>query len=674
MNDGGVKLKVGARRHGAKRMNSPLDGLRPAGAPDAPAFGALGWRVGLRRHAIVGWVRGVGIKGLLVAAAMLFLAVAPAHAQDYRFNVPQLDMQVEVNPDGTADLAYDITFANAPGADPIDIVDIGMPHGDYDIGNMRASMGGVPLGDIRDSEYVKPGVEVHLGNRAIPPGGERTLHFEATVPGLLFGDTTRGDYASMQITPTWFDPDLVTGRGKVRIAVSLPPGIPADAVLYQDRPFDGKFDQDGRTIVFWEFDNEPITGPHRVGLSFPSQGIAGVAQMSPLDLAVKWLEDNPLVRIALAFVFLVGLAFAFFRMSGGTGWSVFLVLAGISIFFFLIYAGTLLLALVVLPFMILATERLRRGRKRKNGGYLPAIAQVEGGGIKRGLTAPEAAVLLELPLHKVLSLVIFGLLKKGVLTATVPDPLTVTVDPAFADSDREARLKAAAERGTVLHPYEHPFLDELAAGGAAREVAKADLTLALKGLIERVAERVAGFDLSDTQDYYRDIVRRATVEAKSAVDLPEREKAIDRNFEWILIDDGYGDVLGRPDRPYSPRWWPRGPTVIGSPGGGLGTPSVPGGPVPGGRTGAGDVAASFAGWTENTMGSLATALSPSVLQTAGKVGGGVINLGGIDRVTMDVLEAMAEASAKGGGGGGGGGGGCACAGCACACACAGGGR
>jgi hypothetical protein len=609
----------------------------------------------------------------LTLALLLSSPATPTFAQDYRFNVPQLDMQVDVHTDGTADITYDVTFNNEPGADPIDIVDFGMPHDDYRIGNMRASIDGQPLRDIRDSEYVKPGVEVHLDEHAIPPGGSGTVHLEFAVPGLLFGDTTNSELASMQITPTWFDSDLVTGVGKVRIAVSLPAGIAPDSVLFQDRPFDGKFDQDGRTIVFWEIDGAPITGPNRVALSFPSAGIAGIDRMSPLDLAVKWLEDNPLTRALLAGLCFAGFAWAFFRFTGGTGFTVFIVLAGLMGFFFLSQAGTVLLALVVMPFLVLGTESVRRRRKKKNGGYLPAIAQVEGGGIKRGLTAPEAAVLLELPLHKVLSLVVFGLLKKGVLTATESDPLTVTVQPAYAPTDREARLKAAADQGTVLHPYEHPFIDVLAAGGAATQVAAADLTPAIRGLIQHVADRVAGFDLSDTQDYYRDIVHRAMVEAKSAVDLPEREKAIDRNFEWILIDDGYGDVLGHPDRPYSPRWWPRGPTVIGSPGGGgASMPSAPSGPSTGGRTGAGDVAASFAGWTENTMGSLATALSPSVLQTAGKIGGGVINLSGIDHVTMDVLEAMAEASAKGGGGSGGGG--CACAGCACACACAGGGR
>ena len=174
-----------------------------------------------------------------------------------------------------------------------------------------------------------------------------------------------------------------------------------------------------------------------------------------------------------------------------------------------------------------------------------------------------------------------------------------------------------------------------------------------------------GFDLSDTQDYYRSIVRRAIEQAAAIGDIPQREKAIDRNFEWILMDDHYPTVFtyGRPYRPI----WTRGPSVAGG-GSGPSAPSMPG------QTSFGDVAASFTGWAENTMGGLAAAVSPGSL-TADKAGGGFLDLSGADRVTGEFFEAISKASSSGGGGGGGGGGcACACAGCACACACAGGGR
>jgi hypothetical protein len=75
------------------------------------------------------------------------------------------------------------------------------------------------------------------------------------------------------------------------------------------------------------------------------------------------------------------------------------------------------------------------------------------------------------------------------------------------------------------------------------------------------------------------------------------------------------------------------------------------------------------------MGGLAAAIMPGSMSLP-DAKGGLVDLSGVDRVTGDVFEALAESSGSGGSGGSGGSSGCACAcaGCACACACAGGGR
>ena len=87
------------------------------------------------------------------------------------------------------------------------------------------------------------------------------------------------------------------------------------------------------------------------------------------------------------------------------------------------------------------------------------------------------------------------------------------------------------------------------------------------------------FDLAQTRDYYRAVVRRAAEQAGSIADIPQREKHIDRNFEWILLDPRYPDVFdhGRPYRPV----WTRGGTLGG---GGGGAPSAPETPSMPGQT------------------------------------------------------------------------------------------
>ena len=186
-------------------------------------------------------------------------------------------------------------------------------------------------------------------------------------------------------------------------------------------------------------------------------------------------------------------------------------------------------------------------------------------------------------------------------------------------------------------------------------------------LINHTADRLKGFDLSDTQDYYQRIIARAMEQAKELGEIQQKEQFIDRHLQWILLDNNYPTVFHTPHYNYRPIWIRpfTSSDRIGMPSTSVRTPSAPGG-----KTSFSQVAASFAGWTENTMGKMADAIAPGALQV--ESAGGVINLGGVDKVSGDVFKSLASSS--GGSSGGGGSCACACAGCACACACAGGGR
>ncbi len=204
---------------------------------------------------------------------------------------------------------------------------------------------------------------------------------------------------------------------------------------------------------------------------------------------------------------------------------------------------------------------MERKRRRRKLPYLPPIAQVEGGGIKRGLTAPEAAALLEMPLNKVLTLIIFGLLKKGVLRQTGEEPFQVEVIREFQaahgktnlEQRQQARKRAAQQAGIVLHTYEQRFLDALEAKPDA-PLPKIDFGEAMDWFLASVARRMKGFDLSDTQEYYQAIVSRAVEQAKAIPEIPAREQALDRDMEWILLDDGYPTVFNTPSYTYRPIW------------------------------------------------------------------------------------------------------------------------
>jgi hypothetical protein len=376
--------------------------------------------------------------------------------------------------------------------------------------------------------------------------------------------------------------------------------------------------------------------------------------MTRWELLWKWWEDSPEARFLLGVIFLVALGIFYFRMTAGTGWSLFLIICVVLV---IVWSGSPTLE-ALFPFVLVPVWILgERHQKAHKGKYLPPIVSVAGAGIKRGLTAPEAGVLLEKPLGKVLTLVVFGLLKKGLVEQTQDDPLAVTVPEQYRGSTEE-RKAAARAAGTIIRNYEHDFLQVLAEQPGV-PLEKLNFSDAMQKLIKKTAERLAGFDLDQTREYYVSLVNKAWGQARSLGEIERRDEYVDDNLLWLfIVDDSRDrfDTWHHHGYRYRPAWTRGTSTGTG----------IPRAPSPGGRTSFSDVAASFAGWSENVTGNLANTLDPvSVGQKTG-----ALNLSGVDKVSMDVLRSMAE----GGGSGGGGGGGCACAGCACACACAGGGR
>lgn len=547
------------------------------------------------------------ISVLVVLFALL--VIRPAGAQTYSFNVPSLQMDVAVQPDGSADIVYDITFENY--GSPIDVLDIGTPNEDYDVDDITASIDGAPLTDIRPSSYIDVGIEIHLEQYEIDPGETATLHIEFTAPDLVYADTTREDYASLQITPTWFDSELVEGTGDIEIRVATLPGIEPDAVLYQDEPFTDKVvDDQGRVVALWLFEDVSPTEAYRVGVSFPRQGLTQVIEVTFWDLLGRWLSGVlPILTFCVPF------------------------------------------AIIAIIFIFIIRGAIRAAKPN----YLPPIAEVEGGGIKRGLTAPEAAVILELPLNRIMGLVIFGMLEKGLIRQTDPDPLKVEVVEAFrtqgrpgiddAASRESYRRQVAQEKGTVIHAYEHPFLD-LFEDHPNTVMSKLNVVEPMETLVNGVAAKMAGFDLSDTQDYYRRIVERAIDQAAALGEVETREAYLDKYYPWVMLGPNYRPAMTIGNYHYWPRW---ARTTTGSTGAGR----IGGAARAGGRstTTFGDVSASFAGWAETSMGAMAAAILPTSLS----------------KPTPTTTRATS-------GGSGGRSCACACAGCACACACAGGGR
>lgn len=611
-------------------------------------------------------------------ALLALLATAPrAGAQDYAFSVPTVLLETWVETDGTLTLDYTFTFLNEPGAKALDGVDVGMPSTRWSLSRVKAWQDGEPL-EVQSSPYVDNAVAANLPRGGLAPGTGATVRVRAEgVGGLLVSDTTAKERVSLRLTPTWFGSQYVRGRSFVRVVIHLPPGIsPADLTWHSVEwvgqvQVEATPERPAHPAVIFER-TYPFTSEWQVGVSFPelaTQGerrpvVAGVRRVTTWDLFQAW-AGQPGSRAKGSGTFIVVFAILFLWATRRTGC---LVLGVLSVVLFVAFQAVPVLPWLAMPALPLFAWAVLAARRRRKRAYVPAVASVEGGGIKRGLTAPEAACLLEAPPEKILLLVLYGLSRKGFVTLDEPSAkrLMATVTPGFGVTPAED-VRLAAEKGSVLHPYESAFLAMLG-GAVPKDVGSLDWREALKGVAKHAATRLTGYDLEQTRGYYRSIVARAWKEAQGIGDVTLRKQAVDRDFDWLVLE---GDAWRRMDAWHRAGWrysnpWLPGPRAAGGGAlptlGGASPPPLPGAPK------AGDVAGSIGGRLEGLAGSFATTLG---------VGSAKGTFAGFDHAAGEAFASAIKNMASSSGGRGGGGGfscACACAGCACACACAGGGR
>jgi hypothetical protein len=554
----------------------------------------------------------------LILLIVLLSAPITTQALDYSFSLDQLEVNVWINENGTVTLEYWLVFTCDSGAHPIDIVDLGLPNGDFAISNIRADVDGTPVDHIgTDFEGEgSDGVAIHLGAGTIAPGETDMVHVVVERMGsMIYTDDNDPEYASVEFAPAYYLSSSVHDTTDMTVRFFLPPGVEPDEPRWHRSPPGWPSEpttdlHEGRVMYEWYNPSARPDKQHFFGASFPRTYVPeGAVQQGPSALeqvfgaisgAASFCCCNPVVYIVAFFAGIIGLSV----------WS----------------------------------------QRRRKMQYLPPSMKVEGAGIKRGLTAVEAAILLETPLDRILTMILFGLLKKGAVTVLDDKPLKVEVN-----EPRPAKLR----------PYEEKFLDAVRKDGALSE---SQLRKMMVALVKEVGNKIKGFSRKETVAYYKDIVRRAWQQV-AAADTPEvQSQRFDEGLEWTMLDDDFDDRVERTftGPVYMPPWWiyyrpwvPRvrsastgtakatGRTTSGR---GVQLPTLPG--------------AAFAASMVTGVQSTASNIVRSVTGFTGDV--------------TSVTNPPPKPSGRSYGSSSGGGSGCACA-CACACAgcacaCAGGGR
>jgi hypothetical protein len=575
---------------------------------------------------------------LLVTLCFGWGLSAPAHAQEYRFSVPEVRVVLTVQPDASLVIEYRMKFENQRGAHPIDVVDVGMPTKNYEV--LSASIDGRPLQSWKPSTYIETGPEVPLGQYAIQGDSAGVFECRARVANMVFEDRADSQRASLRFTPTWFGERYVVGDTDLLLIVKFPAGVDPERVVWHsnDRRFfqKGIMDPENVAFVAWK-ERYRFTGPMLFGCSFPRAVMQRVVKSTPWKMFMLWWEQSKRAQQIGGALYLMLFTACFLLVTQGTGITVLLICIGV---FILVMVKSPILHLWLWPLIPVMLVAWYLAIHRRKPHYLPALARVEGGKICRGLTPVEAAVLLELPLDRVLGMVITSLLSKGAIRTTQTEPLQVEA----AGTRQVPNIVELADGGKVnLEPYEVGFVEALSA--PPPEVAKKDFREPLKNLIGLVRYRMEGLDRDATRAYYRNVTARAWDQVSREKDPQRRDDLASRHLNWLSMADDYDDRMETQRAQgwyYSPSWW-----------------YWPG-----------------YGRHRDWVTDAARSMGPAAERSAQGMGISAkgLDLSGVDHFTLDTLGGLARSATSGGAGCAGGGCACACAGCACACACAGGGR
>jgi len=559
-------------------------------------------------------------KSLSCLFLLLILLSIPtsALAQTYYFQLEDNIVHVYINEDGSMSLDYSLKFYNDPGADPIDFVDLGLPNYSFDENAITADVDGKPVSYISSSEYqgTGSGVAIALGSNAIQPGQRGTVHvFVPAVRNVLFVEDTDETYASVVFAPVYFGSKYVFGDTNVEVTLHLPPGVQPEEPRWHaapngfpEEPITGH-DEQGRITYTWKNPQANAHSTYKFGASFPSTYVAAGSIAVPTVYDRTGIDEDTV--------------FGFLCCGSVFGFIAFITLLGI------------------------VNERRRKMK------YLPPKIRIEGHGIKRGLTAVEAAILMEHPPDKVLTMILFSVVKKGAATVVSKDPLKLEVDDPMPDG---------------LRSYEVKFLN------AFQEKKASDRRKALQNLmvslIKSVSSKMKGFSHKESVAYYQKIMEKAWQQVEAA-DTPEvKSEKFDQHMGWTMLDKDFDqrtqDVF-RTGPVFVPMWWGRYDPGFGRSAGGAlksmpkgGTPSVGGG-----RSGGAPSLPSLPG------GAFAASVVGGMQNFAGDVVGNITDFtSGITNKTNPVPKSSSGSYRSSGGSSCA----CACACAGCACACAGGGR
>jgi len=439
---------------------------------------------------------------LLVSMTLIIsvLAAFPSvFAAERIYHVEREWVKVWMNQNGSIDLFYNITITLDSG-DNINYVLVGQPNGYFTIGeafdqyNNSLSTSDASYG----SDYK---VRVNL---ASPLKAGETIWFTliTNVAHMIYEDATNPGNVGMCFIPCWWPVKV----SDLRILVVLPLGVNASMVKTSQVYYNGTtIEEDGRLGIYWEKQNLSGNEQYPVGVSFPKKYVENYEPPTPSPPPYQPPKvtptPSPLPYVAPSLFFI---AFIF-----------------------------------VLGFIAVVASKKH---------YLTPVLCMETLGIRRGLTAVEASYLLSLDPTKIVTMILYSLLRKrAVWVEAVKPSIKLRKMPL---------LQNQSQRKELLRYYETEFLKAIKSDGTLDELELANVVMNLRNTVE---DKMRGYCRRDTTSYYQKIVDKAWNQVEQAGTPELASKIYDEQLLWLLLDPNVKSRTQTVFREWnfepSPRWF-----------------------------------------------------------------------------------------------------------------------
>ncbi len=414
-------------------------------------------------------VKGHSLFATLLTIFILVTYAGTAAAWSGTYHLDNEWVKIWINQNGTIDLFYNITLTLDSG-DNINTITVGQPKADFTVGE-AIDQSGNNLSAIDVSQGSDFKVKVTLQS---PLQAGQTAWFTLTtnVAHMIYNDTQNPGNVGMQFIPTWYNANIQD----LRVSIVLPPNVTTDMVKTSIN-WTNAFMEDGQLAVYWEKNDLSPNEQFPVGISFPKEYVQNYDTQPPNGFSIDLFSFAPYV---VGFLFLIG-------------------------FIFIVVVG------------IIAASKKQ---------YLSPQISMETLGVKHGLTAVEASYLLDLKPTKIVTEILYSLLKKRAVWVEATKPsIKLRIMPGFQSKTGTSE--------TPLRHYEINFLKAIREDGTLNEEKLAETVMSLR---DNTEEKMRGYCRRDTIDYYRNIVTKAWTQVEQAGTPELASNAYDEQLLWLLLD------------------------------------------------------------------------------------------------------------------------------------------